>query len=83
MLDDSNSLVTMLDKTGRSAKTAVVITALLSLTVLLAPVDKVGVPLFVLADPVPLPELETVELEDNPPPVTGFNPRIQIKCWRV
>ncbi len=57
VVDDSNNLVTMLDNTGRSAITAVVITELFS-------------------------ELLDTDVV-NAPPVTGFNPRIQTKCWRV
>lgn len=52
-------LVTMLDRTGMSAMTAVVMTALLLFS----------------DDEVP----EVVRT----PPVTGFSPKIQTRCWRV
>ena len=61
-------LVTMLERTGKSAITAVVMTELFSLT---PPAD---------ADDE---EEDALAVEARPPPVTGFRPRIHTKCCKV
>ena len=53
----------MLERTGKSAMTAVVMTELFS-----------------LAPPAEVEDEDVLAVEAKPPPVTGFNPRIQTRC---